>query len=88
MRAEVAEAGQRGAPGVGRVHPGVDQLAGAHLEVEGEFFVDLLIDRDPPQPRAQGAPHDANSTFDTPAEKRFQVASSASSWVRPAGVRR
>ncbi len=68
--------------------PGLDQLAGAHLEVEGELLVHLLVDRDPPQPRPQGAPHDANSTFDTPVEKRFQVASSASSWVRPAAVRR
>ena len=68
--------------------PGLDQLAGAHLEVEGELVVHFLVDRHPPQPRAQGALHDANSTFDTPVEKRFQVASSASSWVRPAAVRR
>ena len=85
---DITEPRQGLAAGFRRVEAGVDELAGPHLEVEGEFVVDLLVDGHPPEPRAQRPFHDANSTFDTPIEKRFQVASSAASWARPGGVSR
>ena len=34
-----------------RVHPALDELARAHLDMKGEFFVDFLIERHAPQPR-------------------------------------
>ena len=36
-----------------RVHAALDQLARAHLDVEGELLVDLLIERHTPQPRTE-----------------------------------
>ena len=59
----------------------------SHLEVEGDLLVHLLIERHAPQPRTEGALHRANSTFETPAENRRQVAISAASCARPATVR-
>ena len=58
-----------------RVHAALDELARPHLDVKGDLLVDLLIERHAPQPRSKGALHGANSTFETPAENRFQVAS-------------
>ena len=43
----VAEPGPGDAAGLVGVHPGLDQLAGAHLEMEGDFFVHLLVDAAP-----------------------------------------
>jgi hypothetical protein len=34
-----------------RVHAPIGQLARAHLDVEGELFVDLLIEGNAPEPR-------------------------------------
>ena len=40
-----------------RIHPALDELAGAHLDVEGELFVDFLIERDAPEPRTERSLH-------------------------------
>ena len=86
--AEIAQPGRGHLAGGGRIHPAGHELADAHLEMKGELLVDLLVDGHTPQPRPQGALHVANSTFDTPAENRRHVASSAASCVRPAAVSR
>ena len=59
--------------------PRCDELARAHLDVQGQLFVDLLVDRDAPQPRTKRTLHVESRTFETPAENRRQVAISASS---------
>ena len=71
-----------------RVHAARDELARPHLDVQGELLVDLLIDRDAPQPRTQRALHVASSTFETPAANRRHVAISAASCWRPDSVSR
>ena len=68
-----------------RIDPARDQLARPQLEVQRDLLVDLLVDRHAPEPRAQRALHDANSTFETPVEKRRQAAVSAASRSRPGG---
>ena len=67
--------------------PPAIELARAHLEVQRDFFVELLIERHAPQPRTQRTLHVAN-TFETPAENFFHVAISAASCSRPASVSR
>jgi hypothetical protein len=40
---EVADAGEDEFARRGRIHPALDKLARAHLDVQGELLVDLLI---------------------------------------------
>jgi hypothetical protein len=75
----VAQAMECSAPGGFGVHSLGHELARAHREVKLDFLVDFLLDRHAPQPRAKGALHVPNSTFVTPAEKRFHVAISIKS---------
>ena len=70
-----------------RIHAAGDELARAHLDVQRDLFVELLIERHAPQPRTQGTLHVAN-TFETPVENFFHVAISAASCSRPASVSR
>lgn len=74
---EVAQATRRQVAGGLRIHAALDELARPHLDVQRELLVDLLIDRDAPEPRTQGALHQENRTFETPAENRRQMAISA-----------
>jgi hypothetical protein len=71
----------------GGVEAAIDQLAGAHVEMESQLLVNLLVNGNSPQPRAERTFHVANTLL-TPAEKRRQVATSAASWARPASVSR
>jgi hypothetical protein len=48
-------------------------LAPPHLDVEGELLVDLLLDRHPPEPRAQRAFHCARRILETPAVNSRQA---------------
>src|SRR5262249_3765121 len=56
-----------------------DELPRPHLDVQPELLLDLLIDRDAPEPRTRGTLHLENRTFETPAENRRHVAVSAAS---------
>ena len=47
---EVADARQHDLARDLRVHAALDQFARAHLDVEGELFIDFLVERDPPEP--------------------------------------
>ena len=85
---DVAQSTERQLAGGLRIHAALDELARPHLDVQRELFVDLLIDRDAPQPRTKGALHVESRTFETPAENRRQVAISAASCSRPASVSR
>ena len=71
-------------------HPLLDELARAHLDVEGELRVDLVLDAGPPEPRAEPLSelHAGSSTFDTPVAKRAHCSVSAASCRRPFGVMR
>ena len=74
-----------------RAHPALDELAGAHLDVERELGVHLVVDARPPEPRAQplAEGHDeGRSTLETPAENFAHSAVSAASWRRPLAVTR
>ena len=69
---EVADARQHDLARDLRIHPALDELARAHLDVEGELFVDLLVERHAPQPRAERA----SSSWSVPSQttegrKRF-----------------
>ena len=72
---DVAQPAERQLARGRRIHAARDELARAHLDVQRELFVDLLLERHAPQPRTEGALHVANRTFETPAENRRQVAS-------------
>jgi len=47
---QIAQSADRQLASGFRVHPALDQLAGSHLDVKGDFLVDFLIERNPPQP--------------------------------------
>ena len=47
---EIAKAPDGDMPSGGRIHSALDELARAHLDVEGDLVVDLLIERHTPQP--------------------------------------
>ena len=68
----------------------IDRLAfaAAHLEVEGQLLLDLLLDRHPPQPRPQGSPHWASRMRETPEMNWSHAAVSAASCARPWRVSR
>jgi hypothetical protein len=85
---DIAQSTDRDLAGGLRIHAARDELARAVLDVQREFFVDLLIDREAPEPRTKRTFHVESRTFDTPVENRRQVAISASSCWRPAPVRR
>ena len=88
---DVAEAPDRFLARCVRAHPALDELADAHLDVEGELGVDLVVDARPPEPRAQplAEGHDeGRSTLETPAENLAHSAVSAASWRRPLAVTR
>jgi hypothetical protein len=63
-------------------------LASAHLDVQGELFIDLLLDRNAPQPRAKRTLHLASRILETPAVNSRQASVSAASCARPCRVRR
>jgi len=47
---EVADAGEDEFARRGRIHPALGKLARAHLDVQADLFVDLLVNRHAPQP--------------------------------------
>ena len=51
--AEIADTRQHGLASRFRIHPALDQLAGPHLDVQGELVVYFLIERHTPEPRTQ-----------------------------------
>ena len=71
-----------------RIHAARDELARAHLDVQGELLVDLALERHTPQPRTERALHVDSRTLETPVVNRRQVASSVASCSRPNSVRR
>ena len=40
-----------------RIHAALDQLARAHLDVQRDLLIDLLIERHSPQPGTKGSLH-------------------------------
>ena len=50
---DIAEPAERQLACGRRIHAALDELARAHLDVQGELFVDLLLERHAPQPRTQ-----------------------------------
>ena len=96
IRADVAEPPLRFAPRGDRVHAARDQLAGPHLEVEGQFLVDFVGDSRAPgdaveegfirvKVRAQGL---GIRTREIAAANRVHSAVCAVSCRRPFGVSR
>ena len=85
---DIAQSADRDLAGGLRIHAARDQLARPVLDVQRQLFVDLLIDREAPEPRTKRTFHVESRTFDTPVENRRHVAISASSCCRPASVRR
>ena len=66
VRLSVARSPSRPWPAIARadrIHAALDELARAHLEVEGDLLVHFLVERHAPEPRAKGALHRANSTL-------------------------
>ena len=50
---DIAEPAERQLARGRRIHAALDELARAHLDVQGELFVDLALERHAPQPRTQ-----------------------------------
>src|SRR4030095_8784299 len=75
---DVAQSMERRLAGRLRIHAARDELARPTLDVQAERFVDFLVDRQPPQPRAKGPLHVERKTLDTPVVNRRQVALSPS----------